>query len=163
MHFEKFTERSRGLIQTAQTSAISKGHQRLTPEHLLKALLEDNEGLTPRLITACGADPKKIEQEVNSALDKLPRVEGSGSGQIFVVPETARVLDEAEETAVRAQDKFVTIERILQAICTIPNTPAAVILLNHQITLPKNYMQLLKACGKDARQIVPLRNPLMKH
>ncbi len=137
MHFEKFTERSRGLIQIAQTSAISKGHQRLTPEHLLKSLLEDDEGLTARLIIACGADPKAIMQEVQVALDKLPRVEGSGSGQIFLVPETARVLEGAEEAASRAQDKFVTVERILQAVSAAGNTPAATILTRHGVTPQK--------------------------
>lgn len=137
MHFEKFTERSRGLIQSAQTSAISKGHQRLTPEHLLKALLEDSEGLTSRIIATCNADPVKIGLEVDLELDKLPRVEGSGSGQIFLVPETAKVLEEAEAIATRTQDKFVTVERLLQAVSTIPKTASSTILLHNGVTPQK--------------------------
>lgn len=137
MHFDKFTERSKGLIQTAQTSAISRGHQRFTPEHIFKALLEDNEGLANRLIITCGADPDKVRQEVNAALEKLPRVEGNGSGQIFLVPETARVLETAEDIATKAQDKFVPVERIMQAIATVPNTASSTILSNNNVTTQK--------------------------
>ncbi|MGH7029529.1 MAG: Clp protease N-terminal domain-containing protein, partial [Stellaceae bacterium] len=89
MEFEKYTERSKGFIQSAQALALRSGHQRLTPEHLLKVLLDDKEGLGANLIRAAGGDPRAALGAVEAELDKLPRVEGSGAGQVYMAPETA--------------------------------------------------------------------------
>src|SRR5271163_3549052 len=99
MDIEKFTERSKGFIQAAQGLAQRRGHQRLMPEHLLKVLLDDEEGLAANLIRATGGQPEVALSGVDAALDKLPRVDGAGAGQVFVGPELARVLDNAEEQA----------------------------------------------------------------
>src|ERR1700741_3503600 len=116
MEFEKYTDRAKGFLQSAQTLALRRGHQRLTPEHLLKVLLEDPEGLCTNLIRAAGGDPTAALTVADSELDRLPRVEGSGAGQVYMSPELARVLDQAEELAKRAGDNFVTVERLLLAL-----------------------------------------------
>ena len=104
MELDKYTERVKGFLQSAQTSALARGHQRLTPEHLLKVLLEDKEGLGANLIRAAGGDPVAALAALDAELDKLPRVEGAGAGQIYMAPETARVLEQAEKIAQQAGD-----------------------------------------------------------
>jgi ATP-dependent Clp protease ATP-binding subunit ClpB len=116
MDLEKFTERSRGFLQAAQTLALRSGHQRLTPEHLLKVLLDDRDGLAAGLLRNSGADPARALAATDKALDKQPKVEGSGAGQVYMAPELARVLDQAEKLAERAGDGFVTAERLLLAL-----------------------------------------------
>jgi ATP-dependent Clp protease ATP-binding subunit ClpB len=116
MDLEKFTERSRGFLQAAQTLALRSGHQRLTPEHLLKVLLDDRDGLAAGLLRNSGADPARAVAATDKALDKQPKVEGSGAGQVYMAPELARVLDQAEKLAERAGDGFVTAERLLLAL-----------------------------------------------
>jgi ATP-dependent Clp protease ATP-binding subunit ClpB len=128
MDMEKFTERSRGFLQAAQTLALRSGHQRLTTEHLLKTLLDDKEGMAANLMTAAGADPARAASALERELDKLPRVEGSGAGQIYVAPEMARLLAQAEEVAQKAGDGFVTVERLLLALAMASDTPAGKIL-----------------------------------
>jgi len=113
---EKFTERSRAFLQNAQGLAQRTGHQRVTPEHLLKVLLDDEEGLAAGLIKRAGGNPQLALEQTEAALAKHPRVEGSGAGQIYASPEFARVLDEAEQIAKKAGDSFVTVERILLAL-----------------------------------------------
>ena len=113
MEMEKYTDRAKGFLQSAQTMALRRGHQRLTPEHLLKVLLEDAEGLCANLIRAAGGDPKAALQAVDAELDRQPRVEGSGAGQVYMSPELARVFEQAEQLAQRAGDSFVTVERLL--------------------------------------------------
>ena len=125
MDFEQYTERSRGFIQAAQTLAVRRGHQRLTPEHLLKTLLDDKEGLAANLIRAAGGDPKVALAAVDAELDKLPRVEGSGAGQLYLTPEISRVFEQAEKVAEKAGDSFVTAERILLALAMADGTPSA--------------------------------------
>ena len=93
MDFEKYTERSRGFIQSAQGLALRSGHQRFTPEHILKVLLDDKEGLAANLIRAAGGDPAKALAAVEAELKKLPSVEGAGAGQLYLAPETARVFE----------------------------------------------------------------------
>ncbi|MFC5356441.1 ATP-dependent chaperone ClpB [Azospirillum himalayense] len=122
---EKYTDRAKGFLQSAQTLAVSRGHQRLTPEHLLKVLLEDSEGLCANLIRAAGGDPTAALSAVDAALDKLPRVEGSGAGQVYMAPELARVFEAAEQLAQKAGDSFVTVERLLLALAAAAGTPAA--------------------------------------
>lgn len=115
MNIEKFTDRSRGFIQAAQGLAIRENHQRFTPEHLLKVQLDDKEGLAANLLKAAGADPAKALADVESTLDKLPKVEGSGAGQLHLDPVTAQVFAKAEEISDKAGDQFVTAERLLLA------------------------------------------------
>src|SRR6516164_886736 len=125
MEFEKYTDRAKGFLQSAQTLALRRGHQRLTPEHLLKVLLEDSEGLCANLIRAAGGDPKAALTAVDAELDRLPRVEGSGAGQVYMSPELARIFEQAEQLAQRAGDNFVTVERLLLALAAAVETGAA--------------------------------------
>jgi ATP-dependent Clp protease ATP-binding subunit ClpB len=115
MDIEKFTERSRGFIQSAQGLALRSGNQQFTPEHLLKVLLDDEEGLAARLIKAAGGNDAAVRQANDRALAKLPKVEG-GSGQVYLAGETARLLDAAEQAAKKAGDSFVTAEYLLLAL-----------------------------------------------
>src|SRR6516162_4451690 len=124
MDIDKYTERSKGFIQSAQGLALRSGHQRLMPEHLLKILLEDKEGLCANLIRAAGGDPQAVLRAVETELGKQPRVEGSGAGQVYLTPEIARVFDRAEQIAQKAGDSFVTVERLLLALAMAQETPS---------------------------------------
>ncbi len=117
MNLEQFTERSRGFLQAAQTIATRESHQRLGSEHLLKALMDDDQGLSANLIRRAGGDPARVLEAVNLALGKLPKV--SGDAQPFMDPGLVRVLDEAEKVAKKAGDSFVPVERILMALCMV--------------------------------------------
>ncbi len=123
MDIEKLTERSRGFLQAAQTIAIRDFHQRLTPEHLLKALLDDEEGAASGLIRAAGGDPQAARAAVEGDLARLPKVQGSGAGQPQATPEFVRVLDAAQQAAKRAGDEYVAQDRLLAAIAA-SDTPA---------------------------------------
>src|SRR5690606_30997086 len=118
----KFTERSRGFLQAAQTIAMREGHQRVVPEHLLKALMDDEQGLSANLIRRSGGEPARVTEAVNAAVGKLPKVSG-GDGQVYVEQNLVRVLDEAEKLAKKAGDSFVPVERILMALAMV-NTKA---------------------------------------
>ena len=118
MNLEKFTERSRGFLQAAQTIAMRESHQRLAPEHMLKALMDDDQGLASNLIRRAGGAPERVVEAVDLALTKLPRV--SGDAQPTTDPALVRVLDEAERVATKAGDSFVPVERILMALCMVP-------------------------------------------
>jgi ATP-dependent Clp protease ATP-binding subunit ClpB len=122
MELEKYTERSKGFIQAAQNLALRSGHQRLTPEHLLKILLDDKEGLCANLIAAAGGNPKVALQAVETELNRQPKVEGSGAGQVYVSPELARIFEQAEKIAEKAGDSFVTVERMLLALAMAKET-----------------------------------------
>src|SRR5579862_8165971 len=113
MDIEKFTDRSKGFLQAAQGLALRRGHQRLMPEHLLKTLLEDEEGLAGNLIQAAGGNPALASHGADAALEKLPKIEGQGAGQVYLGPELARILDNAEAQAKKAGDSFVPAERLL--------------------------------------------------
>jgi ATP-dependent Clp protease ATP-binding subunit ClpB len=147
MHFEKFTERSRGFIQSAQALALRRNHQQLTPAHLLKVLLDDREGLAADLIRAAGGDPARALRGVEAELDRLPRVEGGGGAQIYLAPETARMFDTAEQLADKAGDTFVTAERLLLALSLSAGTPAAEILKDAGVT-----PQALNRAVEDVRK-----------
>src|SRR5438067_3581755 len=125
MELEKYTERSKGFVQSAQNLALRSGHQRLTPEHLLKVLLEDKEGLCANLIRAAGGDPQPVLLAVDAELAKQPKVEGSGAGQVYMAPELARVFEQAETIAEKAGDSYVTVERLLLALAMASETAAA--------------------------------------
>ncbi|SUZ30983.1 Chaperone protein ClpB [Roseibaca ekhonensis] len=118
MNMDKFTERARGFVQAAQTIALREDHQRLTPAHLLKALLDDSEGMAANLITRAGGAPDQVAQSNDLALAKLPKVQG-GDGQIYMDPQTAKVLDQAEQVAQKAGDSYVTVERLLTAVALV--------------------------------------------
>ncbi len=118
MNVEKFTERSRGFLQAAQTIAMRENHQRLSPEHLLKALLDDDQGMSANLIRRAGGAPERVVQAVQMALAKQPKVSGD-AGQVYLDQGTARVLDEAEKLAQKAGDSFVPVERILTALAMV--------------------------------------------
>ncbi|MFN3664071.1 ATP-dependent chaperone ClpB [Yoonia sp.] len=118
MNLDKFTERSRGFIQSAQTIAIRESHQRLAPEHLLKALMDDEEGLAANLISRAGGRPADVLAAVNASLGKLPKVTGD-SAQVYLDNTTAKVVDEAEKIAKKAGDSFVPVERLLTALSLV--------------------------------------------
>ncbi|BAT58163.1 chaperone protein ClpB [Variibacter gotjawalensis] len=116
MNFEKFTERSRGFVQSAQSLALREGHQQFGTEHLLKVLLDDPEGLAAGLIDRAGGRSREALAATEAALDKMPSVSGSGAGQVYLAPALARVFDNAEKIAQKAGDSFVTVERLLLAL-----------------------------------------------
>ncbi len=124
MEFEKFTERSRGFIQAAQGLALRSNHQQISPEHLLKVLLDDSEGLAANLIGAAGGDAARALEGVEAALDKIPKVEGGGAGQAYLGADLAKVLDQAETMAKKAGDSFVPTERLLIALAMASGTGA---------------------------------------
>src|ERR1700709_2608568 len=124
MDLEKFTERARGFLQAAQTIAIREFHQRLTPEHLLKALLDDDEGAASGLIGAAGGDPRAAKQAVDTEVARLPKVQGGGAGQPQVTPELVRVLDAAQQAATKAGDEHVAQDRLLLALAASEHPPA---------------------------------------
>ncbi|MFA7414645.1 MAG: ATP-dependent chaperone ClpB [Rhizobium sp.] len=115
MNIEKYSERVRGFLQSAQTHALSEGHQQFAPEHVLKVLLDDDQGMAASLITRAGGDPKEARLANDLALSKLPKVSG-GSGQVYLSQPLAKVFSTAEEAAKKAGDSFVTVERLLLAL-----------------------------------------------
>jgi ATP-dependent Clp protease ATP-binding subunit ClpB len=147
MDIEKYTERSRGFIQSAQTLAQRSGHQRFIPEHLLKVLLDDREGLAANLIRAAGGDSARALSATEAALAKQPRVEGAGAGQLYMATETARLFEQAEKLADKAGDSFVTAERLLLALAMAAGSPAAEALQQAGVTA-----QSLNAAINDLRK-----------
>jgi ATP-dependent Clp protease ATP-binding subunit ClpB len=117
MNLEKFTERSRGFLQAAQTIAMRESHQRLAPEHLLKALMDDEQGLSSNLIRRAGGEPARVSEALALTMAKMPKV--TGDAQPFMDPALSRVLDEAEKVAKKAGDSFVPVERILMAMALV--------------------------------------------
>jgi len=146
MNLDNFTDRARGFLQAGQTIAVREGHQRLTTEHLLKALLDDETGLASNLIQAAGGNPALARQGCESALVRMPKVTG-GDGQVYMDPGLARVLDEAGRVAEKAGDSFVTAERLLMAIALAKGTEAAKVLESAGVT-----PQTLEAAIKDIRK-----------
>ncbi|MDR6113999.1 MULTISPECIES: ATP-dependent chaperone ClpB [unclassified Sphingomonas] len=125
MNLEKFTDRAKGFLQAAQTVAIRNNHQRIAPEHLLKALIEDDQGMAAGLIQAAGGDAKRVERETDAALSRIPAVSGSGAqSSPGLDNDLVRVLDQAEQVAQKAGDSFVTVERLLLALALASTTAA---------------------------------------
>ena len=118
MDLNKFTERARGFVQAAQTIAMREGHQRLTPEHILKALMDDEQGLASNLISRAGGAPGRVVEALDLALSKQTKVSGD-AGQIYLDSQTGKVLAEAEKLAHKAGDSFVPVERVLMALCMV--------------------------------------------
>jgi ATP-dependent Clp protease ATP-binding subunit ClpB len=123
MDIQKFTERTQGFLQAAGTIAIREFHQRITPEHLLKALLDDEEGAAAGLIRAAGGNPQPVQAAIAAELARIPKVQGAGAGQPQITPELVRVLDSAQQTAQKAGDEFVAQDRVLVALAA-SDTPA---------------------------------------
>lgn len=136
MQLENYTDRAKGLIQAAQGIALRENHQQFTPEHLLKALLDDNEGLAANLLRASGGRPEVALQDVETNLSKIAKVEG-GSGQLFMVPAMAKVFTVAEDLAKKAGDNFISAERLLIALAVETAAPTAKILKSSGTTPAK--------------------------
>ena len=134
MDFEKYTDRSRGFVQSAQSLATREGHQQFAPEHLLKVLLDDPEGLAAGLIDRAGGNSRKALADVEASLVKRPKISGGGAGQIYLDPALARVFDTAEKAGEKAGDSFVTVERMLLALALEKNSEAGKILSNAGVT-----------------------------
>ncbi|WAT19113.1 ATP-dependent chaperone ClpB [Aurantiacibacter sp. MUD11] len=135
MNLEKFTDRARGFLQSAQTVAIRNSHQRISPEHLAKALLEDEEGMAAGLIQRAGGNPGRAVQEVDALLAKIPSVSGGGAQQTPGLDNDAvRVLDQAEQIAEKAGDSFVTVERLLLALVLAKQTKVGEVLADAGVT-----------------------------
>ncbi len=149
MDIEKFTERARGFLQAAQTIAIREFHQRLGAEHLLKALLDDEEGAAAGLIRAAGGRPEAAKAAVDAAIAKLPKVQGSGAGQPQAAPDLVRVLDAAEQAARKAGDEFVAQDRVLVALASV-ESPAARALAEAGVT-PQTLEKALNDIRKGRR------------
>jgi ATP-dependent Clp protease ATP-binding subunit ClpB len=116
MDFEKYTERAQGFVQAAQNLALRENHQQFSAEHILKVLLDDDQGLASGLIKSAGGDAKAVLADTSARLAKFPKVEGSGAGKLYLAPETARLFETAQQISSKAGDSFVTAERLLQAL-----------------------------------------------
>src|SRR6187431_117597 len=134
MNFEKYTDRARGFIQSAQSLALREGHQQFAPEHLLKVMLDDPEGLAAGLIHRSGGQSRQALQAVDAVLAKRPKVSGGGAGQIYLDPALARVFDAAEKAGEKAGDSFVTVERLLLALALEKDSEAGKILAKAGVT-----------------------------
>jgi ATP-dependent Clp protease ATP-binding subunit ClpB len=147
MNFDKYTDRSRGFIQSAQSLALREGHQQFAPEHLLKVLLDDPEGLAAGLIDRSGGNSRQALSAVEAALAKRPKISGGGAGQIYLDPALARVFDAAEKAGEKAGDSFVTVERLLLALALEKGNEAGKILADSGVT-PQNLNAAIEALRK---------------
>jgi ATP-dependent Clp protease ATP-binding subunit ClpB len=166
MDFEKYTERSRGFLQAAQNMALARGHQRFAPEHLLKVLIDDPEGMAAGLIKAAGGKPEVAKVQNEDALAKMPKVEGGGAGQLYLAPEMARLFEAAEKLREKAGDSFVAAERLLQAIALQAGTPAADALKNANVTpqsLEKAIQDMRKGRKADSASAEQAYDALKKY
>src|SRR6201994_3418538 len=134
MNIEKYTERSRGFVQSAQSLAMREGHQQFSTLHVLKVLLDDSEGLAGGLIDRAGGNSRAILKATEDALNRLPKVSGAGAGQVYLAPELARAFDAAEKAADKAGDSFVTVERLLLALALEKSSEAGTILNKGGVT-----------------------------
>src|SRR5450631_3810823 len=147
MNIEKYTERARGFIQSAQSLAMRDGHQQFSPLHMLKVLLDDGDGLAGGLIDRAGGNSRAILKATEGALNKLPKVSGSGAGQVYLAPELARAFDAAEKAAEKAGDSFVTVERLLLGLTLEKDSDAGAILRKGGVT-PQNMNAAIEALRK---------------
>jgi len=147
MNFEKYTDRARGFVQSAQSLAMREGHQQFAPEHLLKVLLDDPEGLAAGLIDRSGGNSRQALQQTEAALAKRPKVSGGGAGQVYLDPALARAFDAAEKAGEKAGDSFVTVERLLLALALEKDSDAG---------------KVLKAAGVTAQNLNTAINALRK-
>ncbi|QDC01008.1 MULTISPECIES: ATP-dependent chaperone ClpB [Phyllobacteriaceae] len=146
MNLEKYSERVRGFIQSAQQYALNRNNQQFTPEHILKALIDDDDGFAASLIERAGGRPRDVELGVDAALEAMPKVEG-GNGQLYMAQPLAKVFSTAEDLAKKAGDSFVTVERLLQALAMEKSAKTADILAKAGVT-----PQALNAAINDIRK-----------
>src|ERR1700709_1769529 len=147
MKIEKYTERARGFIQSAQSLAVRDGHQQFSPLHMLKVLLDDSEGLAGGPIDRAGGKSREILKATEGALNKLPKVSGGGAGQVYLAPELARAFDAAEKAADKAGDSFVTVERLLLGLTLEKDSDAGRILNKGGVT-PQNLNAAIESLRK---------------
>ena len=147
MNIEKYTERARGFLQSAQSLAVREGHQQFSPLHILKVLLDDSEGLAGGLIDRAGGNSREILRATEAELNKLPKVSGGGAGQIYLAPSTARAFEAVEQAAEKAGDSFVTVERLLLALALDKDSDAGKILAKGGVT-PQNLNAAINALRK---------------
>jgi len=147
MNFEKYTDKSKQLIEAAQTLALRNNHQRFTTEHILEALMDERERIADKLIRACGGNAQMVADGAEAAVKAIPKVEGSGAGQLYITPEITRFFDLAEQLADKAKDDYITLERLLQALTMGQGTPAAKILAEAGVSPQK-----LNAAINDMRK-----------
>ncbi len=147
MDFEKFTDRARGFVQSAQSLALREGHQQFTPEHLLKVLLDDPEGLASGLIDRAGGNSREALLAVDAVLAKMPKVSGGGAGQLYLAPATARMFDAAQQAGEKAGDSYVTVERLLLALALDKQSEAGKILAKAGVS-PQNLNAAINALRK---------------
>jgi len=134
MNFENYSERAQGFIQSAQTLAMTRGNQQFTPEHLLKVLLDDEEGLAGGLIDSSGGNSRQALAATERALEAMPKVSGGGAGQLYLAPPLAKVFQQASDLAKKAGDSFVTVERLLLALALEKDAKTAAILKDAGVT-----------------------------
>src|SRR6476619_1033117 len=147
MDFEKFTDRARGFVQSAQSLAAREGHQQFSPDHLLKVLLDDPEGLAAGLIDRSGGNSRQALQAVEAALAKRPKVSGGGAGQVYLDPALARIFDTAQKIAEKAGDSYVTVERLLLALALEKDSDVGKILSKAGVT-PQNLNAAIETLRK---------------
>jgi len=147
MNFEKYTDRARGFVESAQSLAVREGHQQFAPEHLLKVLLDDPEGLAAGLIDRSGGNSRQVLKGVETALGKIPKVSGGGAGQVYLSSALARVFAAAEKAGEKAGDSFVTVERVLLALVLEKDSEAGKILSQAGVT-PQNLNAAINALRK---------------
>ena len=147
MNFDKYTDRSRGFVQAAQSLALREGHQQFSPEHLLKVLLDDPQGLAAGLIDRSGGNSRQALAAVEAVLAKRPKISGGGAGQVYLDPALARVFDTAEKAGEKAGDSFVSAERLLLALALERQSEAGKILANAGVT-PQNLNAAVEALRK---------------
>ncbi|WP_114011692.1 ATP-dependent chaperone ClpB [Cohaesibacter intestini] len=134
MNLERYTERARGFMQSAQTYAIGQGHQAFLPEHILKVLMDDKEGLASGLIDRSGGQSAEVRRLLEAHLKGIPSVSGGGAGQLYLSPAMAKLFEKAEEVAEKAGDSYVTVERLLLALSLTPEAESAAILKKAGVT-----------------------------
>ena len=147
MNIENYTDRARGFVQSAQSLALREGYQQFTPEHILKVLLDDPEGLAAGLIDRSGGNSRQALNAVEEALGKLPKVSGGGAGQVYLAASTARLFDNSEKIAEKAGDSFVTVERLLLAVALEKDSDAGKILARAGVT-PQNLNAAIESLRK---------------
>src|ERR1700740_1347322 len=166
MNFEKNPDRSRGFVQSAQSLAQREGHQQFAPEHLLKVLLDDPEGLAAGLIDRAGGQSRQALQAVEALLAKRPKVSAGGAGQVYLDPALARVFAAAEKSGEKAGDSFVTVERLLLALAIEKDSEAGKILARAGVT-PQNLNTAIEALRKgrtaDSANAEPAYDALKKY
>ena len=147
MNLERYTERARGFMQSAQTYAIGQGHQAFLPEHILKVLMDDKEGLASGLIDRSGGQSAEVRRLLEEHLASVPAVSGSGAGQLYMSPGMAKLFEKAEEIATKAGDSYVTVERLLLALSLTPEAEASKILDKAGVT-PQNLNHAIEQLRK---------------